>query len=147
MKPVYSGIWFPLLIILLFATPVMASDWVEYGKSDKGDIYLCHKGSMKQRTEDIVQIWIKLVFSDEGRKNYVQRLRKSGESTEGYDKLSHVLSLVEIDRKKPKFRILYITEYDKEDTVIFRGLHDAPWKDILPDSSEDNLRKKSATNK
>ena len=142
MKRVYSVLLLPLLIFLLFAMPATASDWVEYGKSDSGDIYAYHKASMKHRTEDIVQLWIKWVFSDEGRKNYIQRLEKNGESSEGYEKLSHVLSLVEVDRKKPKFRILYSTEYDKADNVLFRGLHDAPWKDILSDSMEENLRKK-----
>jgi hypothetical protein len=147
MKPFYSMIFSPFLILLLLLVPLVspvisASDWVEYGKSDNGDVYSYHPGSMKQKTKDIVHVWVKLVFSDAGRKDYINRLNNSGESTEGYDKLSHTLSLVEIDRKRPKFRILYSSEYDKDDKELFRGSHDVPWKAILPDSTEDILRKK-----
>jgi hypothetical protein len=143
MKPVYSVIFSLFLIPLLLVTPAIgSSDWVEYGKSNNGDIYSYHPGSMKHKTKDIVHVWVKLVFSDEGRTDYVNRLKKSGESTEGYEKLSHTLSLVEIDRKRSKIRILYGSEYDKDDKELFRGSRDAPWKDILPDSTEDILRKK-----
>ncbi|OPY02449.1 MAG: hypothetical protein A4E66_02717 [Syntrophus sp. PtaB.Bin001] len=142
MKTFYSLVFSPIMILLLLATPaISSSDWVEYGKSKNGDIYSYHPGSIKQKSKDIVYVWVKLVFSDRGRKDYINRLEKNGELTEGYDKLSHTLSLVEIDKKRSKLRILYGLEYDMDDKELFRGSHDAPWKDILPDSTEDILRK------
>jgi len=143
MKPIHSVMFLPFLLILLLVTPVIGSpDWVEYGRSDNGNIYSYHTGSMKQKTKDIVQVWVKLVFSAEGRQDYIKRLRDRGESTEGYDKLSHTLSLVEIDWKKPRFRILYGSEYDLDDHELFRGSREAPWKDVVPNSTEEILRKR-----
>jgi hypothetical protein len=143
MKKVHSYLFLPLLMILLLGTPVIGSaDWVEYGRSANGNVYSYHTGTMKQKTKDIVQVWVKLVFSAEGRQEYFNRLKNMGESTEGYDKLSHSLSLVEIDWKKARLRILYGSEYDEGDRELFRGSRDAPWKDILPSSTEEILREK-----
>ncbi len=142
MKPIYSLLPTLFLMILLLASPAIGfSDWVEYGRADNGDIYLYHSGSMKQKTKDIVHVWVKIVFSAEGKKDYILKLRNSGESTEGYEKLSHSLSLVEIDRTRPRFRILYGSEYDTEDKELFRGSRDAPWKEILPNTTQEILKK------
>ncbi|OPY10731.1 MAG: hypothetical protein A4E70_00524 [Syntrophus sp. PtaU1.Bin005] len=141
MKTIPSMICSFFLILLLLPDPAVgSSDWVEYGRSDQGDIYLYHPATMKQKTKDIMQVWVKVVFSDKGKKHYAQWLKNKGEPVEGYEKLSHTLSLMEIDAKSPRFRILYGSEYDMDDKELFRGSRDAPWKDILPRSTQERLK-------
>lgn len=145
MKPVHSVIFLPFLIILLLVTSVIggSDEWVEYGRSTKGDIFLYNKVSIKHVTKDIVQVWGKDVFSDEGRETYIQYMRKKGHSTEGLDKLSQSLTLLEIDCKKKRYWSLSMTEYDKDGNVLESSSTDKPdWSYVVPDSRMDKLRKK-----
>jgi len=142
MKPVYSIISLSFLTILLLVTPVIGSDWVKYG-GYKENIYLYNRVSVKHMKEDIVQVWGKIVFSVEGRKKDILDMRKWGLSTKGYDKLSHILDLYEIDCKGRMSRILYVTHYDTDGSVIKSFTYDKPdWSYIPPGSKMDTLRKK-----
>ena len=144
MKPVYSIMSLSFLTILLLVTPVIGSsdDWVEYGISYDDNVYFYNKVNIKRTTKDIVQVWGKVVFSKEGREQYIQKLRYQGMSTEGYDKLSHNLDLEEIDCKNQMYKFLSITHYDTEGRVLNSGSSDeSNWSYISPDSTMDTLRK------
>jgi hypothetical protein len=67
-----------------------SDEWVEYGRSNDGGVFLYNKVRIKHTTKDIVQVWGKYVLSDESRKR---------RSNEGGKKLSHNLTLEEIDCK------------------------------------------------
>jgi hypothetical protein len=45
-----------------------SDEWVEYGRSNDGGVFLYNKVRMKHTTKDIVQVWGKYVLSDESRK-------------------------------------------------------------------------------
>ena len=142
MKKVYSVIFLPFLIILLLVTPVFGSDWVEYGRSKSGSVFLYNKVNIKHRTRNIVQVWCRLVFSKEDRENRIQNRRNRGVSTEGYDKLSHALLLNEINCKKLEIHTLSITEYDTDGSVLYsRSSDKSDWSYIPPDTIWDKLRK------
>jgi hypothetical protein len=145
MKTIYSVIFLPCLIILLLVTPVIGSsdDWVEFGRLTNGDVFLYNKVRIKHRTKDIVQVWDKCVYSDEGRETEIQEKRKRGSSTEGYDNLSNTMSLIEIDCKKQMSQFLSITDYDTDGKILFNHSYDNPtWSHILPESAMDVLRGK-----
>lgn len=145
MKTISSIISLPFLIIILLITPVMASsdEWVEYDMSKNGNIYSYNKVNIKHRTKNIVQVWIKEVFSDEGREKIIQPLSKGGLTTEEWEKLSHTLVLDEIDCKKRKSRILSITYYNTDGKGFFIHSYDkAEWDYIVPRSMMNTLRKK-----
>lgn len=146
MKTVYSLIVLSFLFVLLLVTPVNGSsdEWVEYGRDNNGDVYSYTRVSLKEdRETGIVQVWDKKVYSDEGRENLIQLMRKGGVSTEGWEELSHTLTLQEIDCKKGRFQILFSTHYDTNGFVLYSYSYDEPnWNYILPDSTVDTLRKK-----
>lgn len=140
-----NGRYLPFLIILLFVTPVFGSsdEWVEYDISKNGNIYSYNKGNIKHRTKNIVQVWIKEVFSDEGREKIIQPMRKGGLPTEEWEKLSHTLVLDEIDCKKRRYQILSVTHYDTDGKGFSIHLYDKPkWDYIVPRSTMNTLRKK-----
>lgn len=144
MKTINSFIFLPFLIILLLVTSVeSASDWVEFGRYNNGDVISYNKVSIKYMTKDMVQVWCKDVFSDEGREENIQYMRNKGISTEGWNKLSHGLILVEIDCKKERNQSLNVTYYDTDGKVLYRNSYDKRnWDDIPPGLIFDNLRKK-----
>jgi len=142
MKLIHSVIFLSVLIVLLPVTPVLGSDWVEYGKTSLGDVYSYNKVKIKHR-KNAVQVWVRFVYSDEGRKRYIQGMRKYGGSTEGYDNLSQTLTLYEINCEKGMSRVLSIIEYNNQGVTLYRGSSDkSKWIYIVPGSVKDNLRKK-----
>jgi len=143
MKTVYSVIFLFCLIILLPVTPVYGSDWVEFWRFDDGSVFFYNKVNIKHRTKHIVHVWEKGVYSDEGREEDIQSRRKEGLSTEGWDKLSHDLTLYEIDCKKRKYQILSGIIYNTDGSIISSFSFDEPdWDYIPPDTMMDTLRKK-----
>ena len=120
-----------------------SNGWVEYDRDNYGDVYFYNKASVKHTTNDIVQVWCKVVYSDEDRKMLIQQLRKAGLPSNGYNKLSHRLHLEKIDYKKRKYQTLSLSEYDTDGRVLFSGSSDKQdWEHIIPDSIMDTLQKK-----
>jgi hypothetical protein len=77
MKTIYSVIFLPFLIILLLVPPVNgAEDWVEYWVSPRENIFSYNKASMIRRTNDVVQVWEREVFSAEGRARQIRLMEK-----------------------------------------------------------------------
>jgi hypothetical protein len=144
MKTIYSVIFLPFLIILLLVPPVNGSeDWVKYWLSPKGNIFSYNKVSLTQRTKDVVQVWEREVFSDEGRVRQIQLMKKMELSPERYDKISHILISYEIDCKKKMFQKLSFTHYDTDNNVLLTHSPDIPdWHYIVTDSVRDTLREK-----
>jgi hypothetical protein len=145
MKTFNSFILLPFLIILLLVTTVNgSSDWVECERSNTGNVLFYNKVSIKHRTEDIVQVWYKLVYSDEGREECIQQLKNRGFLIkEEWDRLSYRLALKEIDCKKEMSRFLSVIFYDTDGSVLSRDSYDKPkWDYMVPGSMMDILRKK-----
>jgi len=136
MKTISSVIFLSFLIIILLVIPVNgSSNWVRYARS-KGDILLYNKVNIKHRTKHIVQVWTKIVFSDEGKETYIR-----GSSNGKRDKLSFNKSLVEIDCMQERVRSLSFTQYNADGHVLMRLYHYKPeWIDIPPNSAMDMLR-------
>ena len=145
MKTINSVIFLSFLIILLLVTSVNgSSDWVEYERSNTGDVLLYNKVTVKHRTKDIVQVWYKLVYSDEGREERIQQLKNRGFLiTEDWDRLSYRLALKEIDCKLEMSRFLSVIFYDTGGRVLSSDSYDKPnWDYMVPGSMIDILRKK-----
>jgi hypothetical protein len=144
LKQIYPVI-FPLLLFLFIpASPVKgASDWEEF-KTYKGNVYSYNKATIKLRAEAIIQVWVKTVYSDEGRERHVQYMKKQGLSTaKDWYKLSDSLSSVEVDCRKEKTRVLYITYYYADGGILHSQSSNAQdWRAIVPDSPFDLLREK-----
>jgi hypothetical protein len=145
MRTAYSIIFLSFLLILMLVTPVNgSSDWVRCERSNTGNVLFYNKVSIKHRTGDIVQVWYKLVYSDEGREECIQHLKTRGFLlSEDWDRLSYRLALKEIDCKNEMSRFLSIIFYDTYSTVLSSDSYDKPkWDYIVPGSMMDILRKK-----
>lgn len=145
MKTFYSVLSLSFLIILQLVSPANGSgDWVEHWRSPKGNIFSYNTTSITHITKDVVQVWEREVFSDEGRGRQTRLMRKMELSPEGYDKISHALILYEIDCKKKMVRTLSFSHYDTDGKVLLTSSSDNPdWRYIVTGSVMETLREKA----
>ena len=144
MKVIYSLICLPFLLIMLFVNSSEgSSDWVEL-KTNRGNTYSYNHAGIKNVTQDVFQVWIKTIYSDEGKERHLQYMRKQELSvTLAWDKLSDRLSLVEMDCRKGMTRGLSVTYYDKDGGVLYSQAYDEQnWKPVTAGSLFDILQKK-----
>ncbi len=143
MKIFCSGMILHCLIMLLFLTPVFSSDdWIEFGRTDNGNSFFYNKVNIERQKNCIVRVWEKKVYSDEGRKEFIQVSKKNDIPTEQYKNISYCLGLKEIDCEKNMLRILSLTFYDSNDKVILsKNYFYNNWENIIPTSLHDGLYK------
>jgi len=111
---------------------------VKYNSDDDGNVYSYKKGEIDK--DGIRQVWIQIVYSDKGREKEIQSKIENGESTEGYDKLLKTETLVEVECKKQRRRILFIIDTDKDRKKLFSEDNNKPeWSYIIPDSLGEEL--------
>jgi hypothetical protein len=118
------------------------NEWVRYNRDNDGNVYSYKKGNIdKDEGKYMVQIWIKKVYSKKGREKEIQSRIKDGLLTEGYDKLSHIVSLGDIDCNKRMKQTLSLTRYDTDNKVLNSWDYDRKWEYIIPNSNGENVRK------
>ena len=139
MQLFYSIISLSFLIILLTVSPVKgSSDWVEYLRTNSGDILSYDKDNIKHATKDIVQVWVKDVLSNERRKNLIDYHKY----VNNIETLSHYVSLNEIDCKKRMYRSLSVSGRDTDGNDLFSSSDDnSQWNRIPSKSAWDTLQK------
>jgi hypothetical protein len=140
MKKISSVIFLPVLIILLLVFTVFgSSDWVEFYTGKMGNVTSYKKVTIEKGHEKCI---VKEVFSDKGRKEYIQDRTEKGLSTEGYDKLSNIQSLSEIDCKEKKIMTISVSSFDTDGKQLNSHFNDKPkWVKIRNNSFFDSLRK------
>jgi len=91
---------------------VWAEDWTFYGKTDK---YSCFYDveSISHRSDNILEVSEKQDYTNKGVNFMVEELGKK------YENLSHLITLWQINCADKKFRLLSLTYYSKEKTVIY----------------------------
>jgi hypothetical protein len=126
MKTFKSVISWSVLFFLLSINPVLGANWVEYGQSNKGDVYSYNKSSVKNISGDIKEVWERIDFSKENVRNGIK---------------STVFKR-EMDCQESKSRILSVLNYDVFSTMLHSNLSDqSDWKDIPPDTRLATLKK------
>ena len=145
MKKNISVVSLSFLVLLLLVTPVIgSSNWVEYYRNPDGNVLLYKKVNIqKYKDNDRFQVWVKRVFSDIGRKKYIERTKQGRIGTKELDKISHIVSLYEIDCMRLMNRQTSIFIYDKDGKNIGSLSNDrSEWTPIFAGSEMDSLRKK-----
>ncbi len=95
--------------------PPRVADWKQYGKDSEGDHF--YKPDPSRPTSmGIVVVWDQLVFTPEGKEQYIRKREKAGFKTEGYDRLSHRNVLYELNcfSKKREYSAQEVFELTKE---------------------------------
>ena len=116
------------------ATPDERAKWNTFGETIYGS-WFYDGTSITQPSKDVVRVWVKLVWSDKGRAEYVE---KYGEK---FKTLDYTLGLIEIHcagRIRSLSESIYSTNRDLLSSFEFEN---ALWRFMSPDSVMDDLRK------
>jgi len=114
------------------------NDWVK-NYTDMNDDIIFYK--IENRIKDVVQVWGRRVFSDEGRKEFIQDRIDNRLSVEGMDKIDHFNTLYEINCDKKTDRVLSVVSYDTDGKVISSSVVETKWEYIVPNSIGDSFLK------
>ncbi len=146
MKNICSIIALSFLVLFLIVSCVSSSsnliqskndnDWVTFDDNDDG-VYSYKKMNIEK---DIVQVWRRTVFYDEGRKKNIQYMTENGYQNGEFDKLSEKRDLIEVDCKANRKRTVSTTWYDQNKKIFFKYYYEE-WSDITPNSHGETILK------
>jgi hypothetical protein len=133
---VRSGVILIGLFIFGYAE-VWGADWKLYAKTDLHECFY-NAENMIRSSQDIVEVWTKLEYTERG---IIETVKKFGKH---YENLSYSLELWEINYAEKKHRLLSITLYSVEGNILYTnqaGSRPPPWKIISRESIEESLYK------
>jgi len=140
MKKFYPGLFSVLILLLIVSPAISSSDWIIHYTDTNGDVIYYN---IENRENNVVQVWVKRVLSDEGAKEFIEDSKNNGLPAEGWSRLEHFTSLYEIDCKEKKGRVLSVVIYNKDGKAVYSGSFGKPqWEDTVPGSIGDTFRKK-----
>jgi hypothetical protein len=120
-----------LVLFLLVTTVWGSSDWVEFYTGKMGNVTSYKKVTIEGREKYVV----KEVFSDKGRENYIQDRIEKKLSNEGYEKLSNIQSLSEIDCNKKMIMSISVSHFDTNGKKLDSTFVDKPKWVKIPNNS------------
>jgi len=124
--------------VLLFVPHVYGAEWLSIGKDRLGNELFYDPDTIIKLPTGVTKIWIKGIYSMEGKKERIQHRIKSKLPVENYDKLNYVLELQEINCAKREYRVMAYTDYSSDGGILNKFIVDQQtsvgWEPIPPDS-------------
>lgn len=127
------------LVLMLFLVPqAHGAEWLSIGKDRLGNELFYDPDTITKLPTGIAKIWIKGVYSSEGKKERIRERIKGKLSVENYDKLGYVQELQEINCVKREYRVVAYTDYSADGGILNKFIVEqqpsAGWEPIPPDS-------------
>jgi len=126
------------ITILSLISQVQGAEWLSIGKDRVGNELFYDREILIKRSTDIIEVWMKGIYSDEGRKERIQDRTISKVSVERYEALGYALELQEIDCVKREFRVMAYTDYTADGRILHTTtIEQQPsegWEPIIPES-------------
>ncbi len=123
---------------------VKSTDWKKYGTDQDGDHYYRFDESSKA-FPDVLSVKTKIVYSESGKKNYIERRRINHLATEGLEALHSrtVLYGLNCVSKEPELVVLEVFELTKDGKTLdyARTGSYKNWSHIPPESVYMELRR------
>ena len=124
-----------IVLMILGYTEVWGADWRLISSTDS---YKCFYDAenITRSSKNIVGVWARLEYTEKGISGIVKEFGKH------YEDLSYSLELWEIDCVKKKQRILSITEYSVEGSILYTNpakSRPSAWKPISREAVAESL--------
>lgn len=117
---------------------VHGAEWLSIGKDRIGNELFYDPDTITKLPSGTAKIWIKGIYSADGKKERIQERVKIKLSVENYEKLSYVLELQEINCVKKEYRVVAYTDYSSDGSILNKLIVEqqasAGWEPIPPDS-------------
>ena len=131
------------ITILSLVSQVQGAEWLSIGKDRVGNELFYDREILIKRSTDIIEVWMKGIYSDEGRKARMQERIRSKATVERYEKLSYSLELQEVNCAKRQFRIMAYTDYSSDEGILYKFISEQNpsegWEPIAPDSMGEKI--------
>lgn len=129
-----------LFAIILFFIVFQAegAEWLSIGKDRVGNELFYDPDTLTKLPTGIAKVWMKGIYSVEGKKERIQERIKGKLTVENYEKLSYVLELQEINCVKREYRVTSYTDYSSDGGILHKFTVDQQpsggWEPVTPDS-------------
>ena len=124
------------ILLVPFHAESWGADWRQFAVTNDDSVYYYDTESIRQVSKDTLRIWQKWDYSPKEVEGYV---KKFGEEYLG---LEHSIILQEIDCLERKFKVLSVTDYRSDDSIIQSlGEEGFEWRYIAPESVAEGLLK------
>jgi hypothetical protein len=140
-------IFFLLFAIFMVSLVFCAqgADWVYVIRDIVGNEFFYDQGTLTKLPTGIIKVRSIEVYSDKGKKEYIQNRAKRGLNAMLLKKLNHTVDLMEIDCSTRGLRIMETSEHSGDGTVLeFSTFAQQPsegWESISPSSTWERLYK------
>ena len=127
IKVIFAVVGF---IVLSFWLEGWGANWKHTVENVFGDVIFIDMASRTRSSDNIVRVWVKLVYS---QKSVLQAVEETGKQ-ECRD-VNHTLNLMEYDCRGKRSRILSEHCFSKDDFILDNRIYSSPeWESTMQDS-------------
>ena len=123
-----------IAIVFLFCMPsLVLADWTYIGKSNSAQFYY-DKATMAKTPEGNIRIWVKRVFTDEGKQDIIKVQKEEGNSVRGYEALKESREQMEFNCASRLYAFISINYHNTNGDVLFSKTYAPDWGPVRPGS-------------
>jgi hypothetical protein len=144
---ILKAICFVLTAVSMFflVTQAHGAEWVSIGGDTQGTKWFYDRKTLKILPNNIIKVWYKEVYSDEGRKMIIQRRVERGLEVKAYQSLRYTLNLLQINCITRERRLMATSDYPTKGVALQSYAYEYQpsegWNSMSPDSIGNTLYK------
>jgi hypothetical protein len=135
-----------LVMITSLVMPALAfpADWVMVAQTkDGGTTTFYDRESITATPDNTIRVYTKTVYNEQGRKVFIERLKKRNPEIQGYENLSYAFYHEEMNCKTREHALLEVADHSGDGKVIYRQkMNNKKWIRVLPGSMADHVFQK-----
>lgn len=133
-KTIFFVILVSLVSLTTFPLNGYCDDWVLIKRNENISSYYNSSSIKIDKENKIIKVWVKDVYTEKGRINYLKDLGSIKQSY--YKDIKVDLGLYLLNYKKWQYCTNYLKRYSKSGDVLFDNEYPIKWYNIDPDSDE-----------
>ena len=130
------------ITMVFVVSQAQGEEWVSINTNKQGNFFY-NRESVAELPNGIIKVWLKGEFSDKGRSDFIEAACKFSTCVEGFDMLSYMLVLFEVNCSKKEQRAIASSFHTTDGHVLesgnFEGQPRLKWDSIPPESIEGRL--------
>ena len=130
------------ITMVFVVSQAQGEEWVSINTNKQGNFFY-NRESVAELPNGIIKVWLKGEFSDKGRSDFIEAACKFSPCVEGFDMLSYMLALLEVNCSKKEQRAIASSFHTTDGHVLesgnFEGQPRLGWDSIPPESIEGRL--------
>jgi hypothetical protein len=134
-----------VITLVFLVSHAEGAEWASIGQDSLDNEFFYDRETLTELPTGVTKVWSMEVYSDEGKKRYIQEWTNKGLNANSLRKLNHTVDLVEIDCSTRGLRLKSTSDHSIDGIVLdsstFTQQPSKGWESISPGSSWDGLYK------